>query len=470
MKTIKTFGAAAKHCCLRAFAALLFLVTSYSVQAQCTLVSSLSITSGWDGTTLLAPVQNDPHWMITDRSPVFGGTTGLPMSALIVNPVSGWGTGLGARWLCDASSHATPGVVAYAGDYILYSRSFRLCEDGDITFDMNFYDDNLISAVYVDGVAVPGFSQPFSGTNYFTAWPVAFTQTLSAGTHTFEVRVEETNTSPVGGNNPIGMCVNGTISAAGNIIVDDYNPDCVGYECQPDNCSDECYWKVKGNTILNGNHIFGTKNQFSVDIKTENSYRGILTPGGPNNVDPNAGRMGWNTMNPTARLHVDCQYGNNWDNAPNATSDIRFENLEPGSGTILVIDDKGYVYNSRVPLQGADGAMKTEIEQLKTEVAELKAQVASYRGAMTQTGNVLYQNAPNPFGKETVIGYDLQTMQQAAYIIIYDLTGRELMKYPAAKGKGQVTISGEKLQPGMYLYSLIVDGKEADTKRMVVSK
>jgi hypothetical protein len=38
------------------------------------------------------------------------------------------------------------------------------------------------------------------------------------------------------------------------------------------------------------------------------------------------------------------------------------------------------------------------------------------------------------------------------------------------KGKQTITISGNSLEPGMYLYALVVDGKEVDTKRMILTK
>jgi len=37
-------------------------------------------------------------------------------------------------------------------------------------------------------------------------------------------------------------------------------------------------------------------------------------------------------------------------------------------------------------------------------------------------------------------------------------------------GKQPITISGNSLEPGMYLYALVVDGNEVDTKRMILTK
>jgi hypothetical protein len=155
-------------------------------------------------------------------------------------------------------------------------------------------------------------------------------------------------------------------------------------------------------------------------------------------------------------------------------SDIRFENLEPGTGKVLVIDDQGYVYNSGVALAELQqmGAMKQEIRELKLQLAELRSTLANSTsvGELSSTSNVLYQNSPNPFNGETAIKYSINEMQTSAMIVIYDLNGRELQKYPVQKGTGTVTVSIGTLVPGMYLYSLVVDGREVDTKRMVLDK
>ena len=38
------------------------------------------------------------------------------------------------------------------------------------------------------------------------------------------------------------------------------------------------------------------------------------------------------------------------------------------------------------------------------------------------------------------------------------------------KVKQTIAISGNSLEPGMYLYALVIDGMEVDTKRMILTK
>ncbi len=82
----------------------------------------------------------------------------------------------------------------------------------------------------------------------------------------------------------------------------------------------------------------------------------------------------------------------------------------------------------------------------------------------------LKQNNPNPFSKETVIDYNVVETGSAA-ILIFDMTGKLLKTIPVkVPGKGNITISANDFQPGMYHYSLIVNEKEVDTKRMILTQ
>jgi len=81
----------------------------------------------------------------------------------------------------------------------------------------------------------------------------------------------------------------------------------------------------------------------------------------------------------------------------------------------------------------------------------------------------LEQNKPNPFHESTVIEYSLASNYSTASIMIFDLNGSLLQTYPITnRYEGKLTIDGNSFKPGMYLYSLIVDDIEVDTKKMIL--
>ena len=117
------------------------------------------------------------------------------------------------------------------------------------------------------------------------------------------------------------------------------------------------------------------------------------------------------------------------------------------------------------------------IQELKQELGEVKgeanAKAHSFSSESTDliadaTGNVLYQNTPNPFKEKTVIRFKLAENVQNAAICIFDMQGKMLKKVPISLGMESISIGGYELGEGMFLYSLIVNGKEVDTKRMIL--
>jgi hypothetical protein len=82
----------------------------------------------------------------------------------------------------------------------------------------------------------------------------------------------------------------------------------------------------------------------------------------------------------------------------------------------------------------------------------------------------LCQNTPNPFTERTEIRFSVPEGTNNAYIYIFDMTGKMLRQIPVDSSMQSVTINGNELAPGIYLYSLVVNGQEIDTKRMILSK
>ncbi len=79
------------------------------------------------------------------------------------------------------------------------------------------------------------------------------------------------------------------------------------------------------------------------------------------------------------------------------------------------------------------------------------------------------QNTPNPFHENTVIRYFLPEGTQKAQIFIADMAGTQVMALLLEhQGAGQVLIHGGSLTSGTYVYTLVVDGRQVESKRMVL--
>ena len=116
--------------------------------------------------------------------------------------------------------------------------------------------------------------------------------------------------------------------------------------------------------------------------------------------------------------------------------------------------------------------LSAEIEVLKGQTSEETARKARSATNVQKSlsGNRLYQNTPNPFKEQTIIRFSLADDVQDASICIFDMTGKTIRKLPVSSGMNSVSVGGYELGEGMFLYSLIVNGQEIDTKRMIISK
>lgn len=85
--------------------------------------------------------------------------------------------------------------------------------------------------------------------------------------------------------------------------------------------------------------------------------------------------------------------------------------------------------------------------------------------------NLLFQNNPNPFNEETVIKFNLSENSTNVSINIYDLNGKQIKKYSIQDtNQKSIKIYSSDLYPGIFYYSLIVDGKDVDTKKLILTE
>lgn len=83
----------------------------------------------------------------------------------------------------------------------------------------------------------------------------------------------------------------------------------------------------------------------------------------------------------------------------------------------------------------------------------------------------LHQNSPNPFYQQTEIKYYLPATVSVAQIQLSDLSGKILDTFHLHEnGIGRIRLDSGRLAAGVYAYSLIVEGKVATTKQMILTK
>lgn len=128
--------------------------------------------------------------------------------------------------------------------------------------------------------------------------------------------------------------------------------------------------------------------------------------------------------------------------------------------------------------------MLQSIKELKAQVDEMRSPSAASAKAMAlemgETTGIdaaiadaagMDQNVPNPFSGETDIAIYLPENIQTATLYIYDMSGKQIEQH-AIEGRGDtvMTIHADRMDAGMYIYSLIADNKVVATKRMIVVK
>lgn len=136
-------------------------------------------------------------------------------------------------------------------------------------------------------------------------------------------------------------------------------------------------------------------------------------------------------------------------------------------------NSKSIDYVGMIPL------LLQSINELNAEVAELRGR-ASYAQKKETTSisqvadidiSIVSQNTPNPWSTSTDINLSVADNVQTAVFCVYDLTGKQVFeKVISERGNSSLRLTSAEFTPGMYIYSLITDGKLVETKRMIVTK
>lgn len=125
-------------------------------------------------------------------------------------------------------------------------------------------------------------------------------------------------------------------------------------------------------------------------------------------------------------------------------------------------------------VKGQDGYLGIKYTEmvpvLIRTIQELKQEIDHVRKSKGNTGNYLYNSSKSPYEETANIYYSLADGVRNASICLFDMSGKMLKDMPVSSGSGRVSINGSELGEGMYLYSLVIDGREVDTKRMIITR
>jgi hypothetical protein len=136
--------------------------------------------------------------------------------------------------------------------------------------------------------------------------------------------------------------------------------------------------------------------------------------------------------------------------------------------------------------------MKSEITRLKSDNEMMKEKFALLEKTIAQLCEsgcqglkrssegieqgsevpILYQSIPNPTDDVALINYALVSENSQSEIVIQMLEGKviETIQLDRKAGHGSLKVSLGNLANGTYLYSLVIDGKVIDTKRIQIVK
>jgi hypothetical protein len=177
-----------------------------------------------------------------------------------------------------------------------------------------------------------------------------------------------------------------------------------------------------------------------------------------------SGNLAVGTTVPTAQLHT--------------VGTVRLQNLPSGTGKALVVDANGNVFVSNTlagiaPNNGSQPIIEAQAKEINDLKARLERLEALMSNRMVQTSDenvVLEQNRPNPANGSTTIGYELSNGFTQIQLNISDATGKIIHSQPLSESKGSVEINTSIWNEGVYIYTLVADGKVLKTKKMVIAK
>ncbi len=146
----------------------------------------------------------------------------------------------------------------------------------------------------------------------------------------------------------------------------------------------------------------------------------------------------------------------------------------------VVVDENGIHgidYNAIIPiLVESQKSLMAKIDKQDQQISDLMKIIEGLQANSTQVNQttlsdgteiILEQNVPNPFKDMTSIGYFLPENTKNAQIVFTTLDGKTIKTVNLIEtGRGSLNVYNDELSNGVYMYTLVVDGRVVDSKKM----
>jgi hypothetical protein len=154
-------------------------------------------------------------------------------------------------------------------------------------------------------------------------------------------------------------------------------------------------------------------------------------------------------------------------------SGLLAQEIEKVFPTAIKQNSDGYLsvnYSSLIPVL-IEGLKQLEEENIKLNRRIKEIEAVDEKQDIISLNNIgrLNQNKPNPFYQETVFSYQINNEYNHAEIKIFDLSGKLKESITIPMDSLSVTYANNNLLPGIYAYTLFVDGLSVDTKTLVIT-
>jgi hypothetical protein len=125
--------------------------------------------------------------------------------------------------------------------------------------------------------------------------------------------------------------------------------------------------------------------------------------------------------------------------------------------------------------QQENKALREENKAIREELAALRQIVQELKNSRTEVVSLssayLAQNSPNPVRSTTTIRYSIPEHSTSARLTLTNTKGQVVKTIGLSnRGIGQVNLNTSSLSSGTYNYTLYVDGRQVDTKRLIVAR